>query len=63
MNNFLTEGEIVILEEAHHSCRLRKNADRIKAILLLNDGFTYGQVAKILLLDDTTIRRYVIEFG
>jgi len=62
MKNFLDAEEIGILEETHHSCRLRKNADRIKAILLLNEGYNFGQIAKILLLDDTTIRRYLIEF-
>ena len=58
MKDFLTAEEIGILEEAHHSCRLRKSADRIKTILLLNQGFTYAQIAKLLLLDDTTVRRY-----
>jgi transposase len=62
MKNFLTSEEIEILTEAHHSCRLRKSADRIKAILLLNQGFTYFEIAKMLLLDDTTIRRYLHEF-
>src|SRR4051812_31544004 len=62
MKHFLTVQEIAILQEAHHSCRLRKSADRIKALLLLNQGFTSSQVAKMLLLDDTTIRRYLQEF-
>lgn len=34
-------------------------ADRIKAILMLDDGYGYEQIAKALLLDDQTIRRYV----
>jgi transposase len=62
MKDFLTAEEISILEEAHHSSRLRKSADRIKTILFLNKGFTYEQTAKLLLLDDTTIRRYFKEF-
>ena len=62
MKNFLTEEEIIILEEAHHSCRLRKNADRIKTVLLLNKGFYYAQIAEILMLDETTLRRYLQEF-
>lgn len=62
MKNFLTAQEIVILKEAHHAAFARKNADRIKSILLLNEGFSYQQVAKMLLLDDTTIRRYEKEF-
>lgn len=62
MSNFLTENQKIILQEAHHSSRFRKNADRIKAILLLNEGFSYPAVAKILLLDDMTIRRYEKEY-
>lgn len=58
MQGFLTKEQIGILREAHYSCRLRKSADRIKAVMLLNDGFTYEKVAQILMLDDGTIRRY-----
>jgi len=62
MQGFLTEKQIGILREAHYSCRLRKSADRIKAVLLLNDGFSYDKVAQILMLDDITIRRYEKQF-
>lgn len=62
MRDFLTAQEIVILKEAHHAAFARKNADRIKSILLLNEGFTYKEVARMLLLDGTTIRRYEREF-
>src|SRR5258708_10635996 len=58
MSNFLTVQEISILKEAHHSARFRKSADRIKTILALNEGLTYAQTAKLLLLDEGTIRRY-----
>ena len=62
MQGFLTEEQIGILREAHYSCRLRKSADRIKAILFLNEGFSYVQTAKLLMLDDITIRRYEKQF-
>jgi transposase len=62
MKGFLTAQDIEILQEAHHSCRLRKSADRIKTILLLNQGFSYAQAARLLLLDDTTVRRYFKEY-
>lgn len=58
MKYFLTAKEIRILEEAHHSSRFRKSADRIKTVLALNAGLSYPEVAKLLLLDETTIRRY-----
>ena len=62
MRNFLTAREVVILQEAHHSSRLRKSADRIKTILLLNQDFTYEQIARLLLLDEGTLRRYEKEY-
>src|SRR3989338_3198763 len=62
MKEFLSEEQIIILREAHYSCRLRKSADRIKAVLLLNDGFSYEKVARILMLDGITIRRYEKQF-
>jgi transposase len=62
MKDFLTAKEIAILQEAHRSCRLRKSADRIKTVLALNEGLSYEQIAKLLLLDDTTTRRYYKEF-
>lgn len=62
MKDFLTVQEVVILQEAHHSSRLRKSADRIKTILCLNQGLSYEQIAKLLLLDETTTRRYYQEY-
>ena len=47
-----------ILEEFHRACLDKKTADRIKAILLMADGFTYQQIEKILLLDERTLIRY-----
>src|ERR1700716_4117101 len=62
MKDFLLPKEIEILEEAHHDTRFRKQADRIKTILALNKGLSYMQVAELLLLDDTTVRRYEKEY-
>ena len=62
MNNFLTEQEIAILKEAHQSSRFRRNADKIKTILALNEGLSFEQTAKLLLLDQITIRRYEKEY-
>jgi DNA-binding NarL/FixJ family response regulator len=46
------------LRKLHKIENNRKTADRIKAILLLDSGWTYTQIAEILLLDDQTIRNY-----
>ena len=40
----------------------QKKSDRIKAILLLNKGFSYEETAEILLVDDTTVRRWYKTF-
>ena len=62
MKDFLLPEEIDILTEKHHDSAYRKRADRIKTILFLNLGFSFEKTAKLLLLDDTTVRRYFKEF-
>lgn len=62
MPNFLTEEQVVVLRQAHRTIKDKKLADRIKAILSLNAGHDYSQVASILLLDEITLRRYVEKF-
>jgi hypothetical protein len=50
----LTKEEEISLKILHKSTKIKKKADRIKTILLLNDNFSYTQIAKILLLNDKT---------
>jgi len=50
------------LEKLHRIENERKFADRIKTILLLDSGWTYSQIAEILLLDDQSIRNYEKRF-
>ena len=38
---------------------MRRFADRIKAVLLIDSGWTYEEVAEALFLDDATVRRYL----
>jgi transposase len=59
MPNFLTEDQILVLKENHRQLRDKRLADRIKAILMLNVGYTYDQIKYLLLLDETTMRRYM----
>ena len=40
----------------------RKKADKIKSILLVNAGYPVDEIARILLLDDSTIRRWYNTF-
>jgi transposase len=62
MNQPLTLEQREIMIEAHQAERNKRQADRIKTILLLDEGRPYSEIAKILLLDDTTIRRYEKEY-
>jgi transposase len=57
MNN-LTPQQLDDLRARHRQTKNRKQADRIKAILLLEEGWRFEDVARILLLDDSTVRSY-----
>jgi transposase len=46
----------------HRQERDKRICDRIKAILAYDDGYTYSEIAKILLLDDETIRRHIEDY-
>ena len=54
----LSKREQFILIEAHRACINKRDADRIKAIILLSKGWTLQQVEEALLLDERTILRY-----
>lgn len=56
--NSLPPEQVSILIKAHKSEKYRKHADRIKVILCLDRGLSYEETAQLLLLDDSTIRRY-----
>jgi len=62
MRDFLVTEEKEILLEAHRAERVKKKAYRINAILLLNEGWSYEQIAQALFLDDSTVRRYQINY-
>jgi transposase len=55
---YVTDKDRIILEEFHRACMDKKTADKIKAILLMAQGFTYAEIEKILLLDERTLNRY-----
>lgn len=62
MKDFLTEEQVKVLRFEHRHLRDKKLADRIKAIVALNSGYSYEQIANMLLLDEVTLRRYVQKF-
>ncbi len=57
MTDFLSKEEIATLKSLYRSSN-RKQADKIKAILSLNEGYEYTEIAKILLIDQSTVWRW-----
>jgi transposase len=56
--HFLSQSERDSLKALHRKERDKKICDRVKAILLLDNGWSYDKIATALLLDSDTIRRY-----
>jgi transposase len=59
MERKLTPAERVALLLLHKKERDGRVRDRIKAVIAYDDGYTYSEIARILLLDDETIRRHI----
>lgn len=62
MNRTLSPNEKSSLITRHRKERDGKVRDRIKAVLAYSDGYTYSEIARILLLDDETIRRHIGDY-
>lgn len=62
MNIKLTQIEREELKQLHKSCRIKRYADKLKALLLLDNGFSCIEVGEILLLDDDTVRKYRTQY-
>lgn len=58
----LTDQEVIQLKSAHRETREKRLADRIKAVLYLHFGLTYAEIAKLLLFDEVTVRRYFKQY-
>ena len=58
----LTTRERKDLIQRHRKERDGKVRDRIKAVLAYDDGYSFSEIAKILLLDDETIRRHIDDY-
>jgi len=58
----LSASEISSLRLEHKSAKKKRDADRIKAVILLATGWTAIQVAEVLLMDDDTVRNYATRY-
>ena len=55
----LPTEELTRLRAAHRRARKKRDADRIKAVVLLAGGWSVTEVAQALLLDEGTVRNYL----
>lgn len=62
MNKFLTNSERKDLLIQHKKERDKRIADRIKVVLLYDDGWTSEMIARALFIDDSTIRRHLHDY-
>lgn len=62
MNKILTAEERKKLIQQHRHERNGKVRDRIKAVIAYDDGYSYSEIARILLLEDTTVGRHVEDY-
>lgn len=62
MKDFLPDNIRQELRARHSTERDRRVADRIKAILLANRGWSYQRIAEALMLNEETISRHIKEY-
>ena len=62
MERKLNADERKELQKRHKKERDKRICDRIKAVLAYDDGYSYSEIARLLLLDDETIRRHIEEY-
>ena len=62
MERKLTIEERTDLQRRHKKERDGRIRDRIKAVLAFNDGYSYSEIARLLLLDDETIRQHIKDY-
>jgi transposase len=62
MKNFLTPQEKETLKSQHRKERDKRICDRIKAVLLFDKGWTYQEIADVLLLSDEAISQHIQEY-
>lgn len=58
MTFVLTHKERENIKCLHRKCTVRRHADKLKSLLMLDKGFSCMEVGELLLLDDDTVRKY-----
>ena len=62
MQKFLTDSQRANLKLAHKSERDRKRGDRMKVVLLCDQGESVAVIAKFLFIDEQTVRRHLHDY-
>ena len=58
----LSSADEKALLHLHRNTKEKKLADRIKAVILLNKGYSQQEIASILMLDADTITSWITKF-
>lgn len=58
LNYTLSTDQLIELRKAHRQAKNKREADRIKAVVLLATGWTAEQVAEVLQVDPNTVRNH-----
>ena len=62
MHQILTTEQRTYLKQKHKRERDRRICDRIKAVLAYDEGYSYSEIAKLLLINDETVRRHLKDY-
>ena len=58
MESFLTRAQVTRYRKLHKKSISVKERDRIKGILMLNKGYSFEEIAEVLIMDEDSIRRW-----
>lgn len=62
VQNFLNSSQRSFLKSAHRMERDRKIGDRMKVVLLADQGESFAEIAKFLFIDEQTARRHLKDY-
>ncbi|WP_434526183.1 IS630 family transposase [Photorhabdus asymbiotica] len=62
MKIFITDEQKAELEHLHHTCRDKRECDRIKAVLLASEGWSSVMIAQALRLHEMTVNRHISDY-
>ncbi len=58
----LSSEEKAVLESRHKKCRDKREGDRIKALLLADEGWTCSMISQALRIHETSVTRHINDY-